>query len=134
MRSKSKLDVQTKTEELVLHTIRIVSNERVFDPKYSVVADRVLDCAIGIGQDMWEANGIRVGDDKRKWAIRRGLQERACRHFDTLLYLMNVCRRLYHLRSGKYHHWVNLATEARDLARRWRDSDARRYGHLDSGT
>lgn len=132
-RSESKLLAHQKTEDMIVHTIRILANERVFDPNLHALADRVIDTAVSIGQDMWEANGIRVGDSPHKWSVRHGLQERACRHFDVLLYLMGLCRKAYHLRSGKYHAWVNLVTEARDITRKWRDSDADRYGHLVSG-
>lgn len=133
MRGESRLDVQVKVEDLVTHTIRIMSNERVFDPRYRDFGGRVIDCAVGIGQDMWEANGIRVNNDPRRWEARRALQERACRRLDTLLYLIGVCQRLYHLRRGKAEAWVRKAYEARDLARKWRDSDVRRYRHLGLG-
>lgn len=133
-RSASTLDVQARCEELVRHTVHICSNERVFDPRYAAFTGRIVEQAVECGRMLWQANGIRVGNDPRRWERRRELQERACEGLDTLLYLMGVARRLYHLRSGKYEHWARLAVETRDLARRWRDSDARRYGHLDSGT
>lgn len=132
-RGTTKLVAHQRTEDMIVHTVRILANEKVFDPNLHVLADRVLDVAVSIGQDMWEANGIRVGDSPRKWETRRDLQERACRHFDVLLYLMGLCRKAYHLRSRKYEAWVRMVTEARDLARKWRDSDAQRYGHLESG-
>ena len=84
-RSASKLDVQVSAEELVRHTVHIMSNPNVFDPRYAAFASRVIDCAVGVGQDLWEANGIYVGSDPRKWATRRDLQEQACRRLDTLL-------------------------------------------------
>lgn len=130
LRSESKLEAQVATENMIIHTVKITSNPNVFRPEYSAVTNRVIDCAIGIGQDMWEANGIRIGNDPEKWMIRSGLQERACRHFDDLLYLITLCKRTFHLRSSKFGHWVELVTRARDLARAWRDSDKKRYGHL----
>jgi len=132
-RVETKLVAHTKTEDMIVRTVSLLKNERVFDQNLHALADRVIDTAVSIGQDMWEANGIRVNDDPRRWEVRRGLQERACRHFDVLLYLLGICRKAYHLRSGKYRAWVNSVTEARNLARKWRDSDAKRYGHLDSG-
>ncbi len=133
-RSKSRLDAQMRCEELVRHTVHICSNERVFDHKYAAFTARIVDTAITVGLDMWKANGIKVGDSADRWRTRHALQEDACMQLDALLYLMGVARRLYHLRSGKYEHWARLAIETRDLARKWRDSDARRYGHLVSGT
>ena len=132
-RSESKLVAHEKTEDMIVHTIKILANEKVFDPNLHALADRVIDLAVSIGQDMWEANGIRVGDDPRRWEVRRHLQERACRHFDVLLYLMGLCRKAYRLRSRKYYAWVNKVREARDLTRKWRDADVRRYGRLESG-
>lgn len=132
-RSESKLEAQVVVDELVKHTIHIMSNEKVFDPKYGMLSDRVIDCVIGIGQDMWEANLIRVNNSPRKWAYRKGLQDRAIRGFATLLYLIRLCRHTYHLRKGKYEHWVQMARDAKNCARAWRESDVRRYGHLASG-
>ena len=129
-RNESKLEAQVRVEELVAHTVHIVSNPKVFDPKYADLHARIVDCAIGVGCDMWEANGIRVGKDPGLYAERRRLQDRAVRKLTVLLYLMTVARRLDHLRSGKYRHWVELARSAKDMAVKWRDSDARRYGHL----
>lgn len=129
-RRESKLEAQLKAEKLVAHTVHIVSNPKVFDTKYAGFHDRIVDTAVGIGSDMWEANGIFVGNDPAKYRLRRELQDRAIRQANVLLYLMTIARRLNHLRRGKYEHWVSLATSTRDMARAWRDSDARRYGHL----
>jgi len=129
-RNESKLELQVKVEELVAHTVHIVSNPNVFDPKYRDLHERIIDCAIGIGCDMWEANGIYVKDDPGRYRARRELQDRAVRQIDVLLYLMTVARRLDHLRKRKYSHWVAMARGVKDMARKWRDSDARRYGHL----
>lgn len=128
-RSKSKLEVQVACEELVTHTVRIIGNPKHFKPENAKLHERILDTAIGVGQDAWEANGIYV-KTAEDYRARRMLQERAVRGANTLLYLMTVSRKLDHLRTGKYHHWVELARRARDLARAWRDSDARRYGRL----
>ncbi len=132
-RSESKLEVQLRVEDLIIHTLVITSNPKVFDPKYKALTNRVIDCAVSIGQDMWEANGIRVRPDDNSWPVRYGLQRRALRQLDVLLYLMTLCRRAFHMRSSKYEYWVSLARDARAMARKWRDSDVRRYGRPKSG-
>ena len=129
LRKESKLDTQVKCEELVEHTIRITSNPRVFDPKYQAFINRIVDVAIAVGMDVWEANGIRV-NDASDYRERHGLQQRAIREVNTLLYLMTGARKLFHLRAGKYRAWVDKARTAKAFARNWRDSDAKRYGHL----
>lgn len=127
-RSESKLEAQVRTEELIVHTLRITSNPNVFDPTCSALTNRVIDCAIGIGQDMWEANNIRVVKGDKSWPTRHALQRRALRQFNVLLYLITLCRRAFHLRTKKYEHWVSLVRDAKTLAQKWRDSDVRRYG------
>lgn len=133
LRSESKLIAQMKTEEMITHTLHITANENVFDPKYHVLADKINDLAISIGKDIWEANGIRVNGNPEHWRIRHGLQDRACRHFNDLLYLIGLAKKTYHLRSRKFYAWINKVTEARDYTRKWRDSDVSKYGHLGSG-
>ncbi len=128
LRKENKLEAQLRAEELIVHTLRITSNPKVFDPTYGALTNKVIDCAIGIGQDMWEANGIRVREGDDSWPTRKALQRRAIRQIDVLLYLMTICRRAFHLRTSKYEHWAQLARDTRAIARKWADSDARRYG------
>lgn len=130
-RGEDKLEVQKKAEKLAAHTVHIMSNETVFDPKYAELHSRIADCAIGIGADIWEANGIKVGTSAANYDTRRALQDRAIRKVGTMLYLMGVAKRIdKKLRRGKYLYWANLARETKALAVAWRDSDARRYGRL----
>lgn len=133
-RSESKLEVQVRAEELVSHTVHIMSNPKVFDPKYSRFHDRIVDCAVSVGESLWEANGIRVDKDPERYRLRRALQDRAIRSINNMFYLMAVARRLDHLRKRKYSHWVEMTRSVKELAVAWRDSDARRYGHLVQGT
>jgi len=128
-RNESKLEAQVKCEDLVAHTVHITSNPNVFDPKYQAFINRVVDTAVGIGQDVWEANGIRV-KTAEDYRMRHGLQERAVRQANVLLYLMTIAKKLFHLRGSKYRAWVEKARVAKAYVRNWRDSDARRYGHL----
>ena len=133
VRRKSPLDVQIKANALVKHTIHICSNERVFNPQYGAFTGRIVETTTRAGQLLWEANNIRVDDRADRWARRREYQECACEELDSLLYLIEVAHNLYGLRNGKYENWARMTREVRDLARSWRDSDARRFGHLDSG-
>ncbi|MBR3326049.1 MAG: hypothetical protein IKG22_01830 [Atopobiaceae bacterium] len=116
MRGESKLEAQVKCEELVSHTVHITSNPNVFDPKYQAFINRVVDCAISIGQDVWEANGIKVSC-AADYTIRHRLQERAVRSIDVLLYLMTIARKLFHLRGSKYRAWVEKARAAKGDSR-----------------
>jgi len=129
-RNETKLLVHQKTEDMILHTIQIVQNEKIFVPAFKRLSDMVVELAIEIGMDLWEANGIYVGNDAKKWENRYELENRACRNFDVMLYLLTLCRKAFHLRTRKYNAWVEKVITARNLAKKWRDSDVRRYGGL----
>ena len=116
MRGESKLEVQVKCEELVSHTVHITSNPNVFDPKYQAFINRVVDCAVAIGPDVWEANGIKVSAPA-DYELRHRLQERAIRNINVLLYLMTIARKLFHLRGSKYRAWVEKARAAKGDSR-----------------
>ena len=129
-RTENTLEVLVRADELVAHTVKIMANEKVFDPKYSALADRTLDTALDVLTCLDEANEICVRDDPAAWAERRALQVHGCRALVKLRCLMRVCRTTYHMRRGKYEYWAKLARETLQLARAWRDKDAKRYGHL----
>ena len=119
-----------KANALAKHTVHICSNERIFDPKYAAFTARLVDTTVCAGQLLWMANNVKVDDKPYRWERRRSYQEQGCEELDSLLYLIEIAHSLYHLRDGKYKYWVRITSETRDLARKWRDSDARRYGHL----
>ena len=130
-RGEDKLDAQKNAEKLLAHTVHIMANVKVFDPAYAYLHRQIADCAVEIGADIWEANGIKVGSSARRYLKRLELQEDAIRKTGRMLFLMGAAKRLdKKLRTMKYLYWVNLARETRSLAIAWRDSDARRYGHL----
>ena len=131
-RAKSPLEAQVKADELVTYTIKILSNERTFNPKYQALADRVIDTAVDALVCIDEANDIMVGDDPALWDERRSLQRLGCRALRKFCTLLRICRGTYHLRKRRYVYWASLAYDALDIARRWRDSDANRYRHLSS--
>jgi hypothetical protein len=125
-RSRSTFEVNVKMDELVVYTSQITSNTNVFKPGHEVIVDRVQACAIDAGMLVWQANGIRV-DSVDSYHERHGKQEDAVAKLNTLLYLITICKRTFHLRSKKVNHWTKLATEAKKLVVSWKDSDARRY-------
>lgn len=133
-RGSSHLDAQTKTDEMVAHTIKILSNPNVFGPSQHALIDKVMECAIGIGECVNDANSVRVDGDLRKWATRRDLQDRALLGFGRMLYLVRLCKPVFGLRKGKVYYWTKLVSEAQALVRAWRESDAQRYGRPESGT
>ena len=125
-RKRSTFEVNVKMDELVVYTLQITSNTNVFKPGHGSIVDLVQKCVVDAGTLVWQANGIRV-DSVDSYLERHGKQKDAVVQLNTLLYLITICKRTFHLRSKKVNHWTKLATEAKKLVVSWKDSDARRY-------
>lgn len=130
LRNKTPLEAQIKVDEMVGHTIHIMANEKVFDPTYHVFGDHILDTAINISKDVWEANEIRVRKNPNRWQKRSDLQQRALDGFERLYTLMRIAKTLYHLRSKKYSAWVYKVSDAEEETKKWVKSDRRRFKSL----
>ena len=107
VRTQSKMDLHTKANALVKHTVHITSNENVFDTQYASFTDEIVKTVTEAGKLLWMANGINVGERPDRWERRREYQERACEMLDSLLYMIEVAHSLYSLRKGKYEYWSN---------------------------
>ena len=129
-RGKSKLEVFEKATDLIVYTLRITSNKKVFDTHQAVVTNKIVDLALSVGQDIWDANGIRVNDDVERFERRHRLQEDAIRECDVLLYYITIAKRVFHLSGKRVEYWGGLVREVKVLIRSWRDSDAKKYRHL----
>ena len=112
---------------LAEHTIKNCSNENHFDPKYR---DSITQALIIMARDAYVksyiANKIRVTTPEG-WQIRKKLQLDAIYNTMTMVPLINLARRLNHLRRGKTEHWIKLSIEARDLLKKWHAADVKRY-------
>ncbi|MCD7864048.1 MAG: hypothetical protein LUG61_11235 [Lachnospiraceae bacterium] len=136
-RGDRKMQVFVKANDLVNYTIRICCNKKVFLPEYqNALTNDIIRTAKDIFIFAWEANEIRVTDNQgkvsqTKYVERRRLQEISIRRCNDLLALMQMAKRLFHLKARRIKYWGRRTTEARELLVKWRDADTRRYGHLD---
>lgn len=126
-RTKSKLEVCVKAHDLCCYTLQIAANKKIFTEEYQrSLTDRIVETAIGIHCDCWNANNIYVRDAE-DYQERKRLQEEAARKCNILLSLMDIAKPLFHLTAKRVYYWGKLTIEARNLIRAWRDSDKKRY-------
>lgn len=126
-RTKSKLEVCVKAHDLCCYTLQITANKKIFTEEYQrSLTDRIVETAIGIHCDCWNANNIYVRDAE-DYQERKRLQEEAARKCNILLSLMDIAKPLFHLTSKRVFYWGKLTIETRNLIRAWRDSDKKRY-------
>lgn len=130
-RGQSDLEVITKSRELAKYTIRICDNEKNFPKRHRwFTNNRLADVALDVCGYIYEANGTFV-KTKSDYAIRRDNQVHALNKIERLLLNMTIAYELYNVDSKKIDYWTGLVIEVQKLLRAWRDSDYKRYSHLE---
>lgn len=124
------LDACQKALDLALHTIKICSNGKVFAPEYwDAITSDIIKCAKNIYVYAWNANNTYVTQkDASKWPQREKLQLAAISSCSELLGMINIAKRLFHLRGRKSRYWSEMAIECRKLLRKWHETNKETYG------
>lgn len=116
--------------ELATHTIRICSNQKIFDPRYDDIKHNIVNTAIRIYTTAWNANNVLVKTSE-DWKLRKGKEQAAARGCTDLLALIGLAKKLYHLRDPKVKYWAELTIRTRKFLRAWHESDQKRYGKIE---
>lgn len=119
-----------KAMELALHTIKICQNKNIFKEEYQgALTDDIIRCAKDIYIFAWNGNNIYVREGHtERWPKREELQLNAISKCGEMLALINIARRLFHLKGKKVRYWSQLVIESRRLLRRWHEANAKQYG------
>lgn len=118
------------TLDLVKYTLTITKNENIFLPEYrGEVTNKIIDTAMQIHLDAWEANNIRVTNLSRK-RERELLQLRAINGCNKLLALMDIAKTMFHLTTKRMKYWTGMVISCRERLRKWADNDRTRYSDV----
>lgn len=129
-RSESKLAVQTKAKELAEYTTSICSNEKIF-PKRDrwILTNRIVTVTLEIMENVDMANDIFVST-KGDFEIRRNCQTTALASTAKLLGLMELAYIKYGIESKRIRYWTQLVYDERELIKKWRQGDKKRYERI----
>jgi hypothetical protein len=129
-RTESKLEVQTKAKALALYTVSICGNEKVF-PKRDrwAVTNRIVSTALTIMEEVDVANDIYVST-QGDFELRRRSQTIALSNTAKLLGLMELSYVKYSIDGDRMKHWAQMVIDARELIKKWRQTDKDRYGNI----
>ncbi len=117
--------------ELCLHTLKITANENIFPPLASpVLLSRIQDLAIGIYTTADGANSRDASRESKEWERRLELERATIEGLKEMKSLINVAKRLYHLREKKAGYWSRMRISAYDLTVRWYESELKRYSEI----
>jgi len=123
------LEACEKAMNLALHTIKICSNKKIFTVEYQdALTNDIIRCSKDIYIYAWNGNNIYVTKENGRWKEREKLQLASISKCNELLALINIARRLFHLKGNKVKYWTQLTIEARGIIRRWHDAGAKQYG------
>lgn len=123
------LEAAQKALDLAIHTIKICGNNNVFDPKYQEsLTNDIIDCAKQIYLDVWIGNNIYVRPDNGRWKDRERYQLDALTKCCELIGLINLARRLFHLKGTKVRYWTQLTIDTSAIIRKWHEANAKQYG------
>lgn len=96
-RSENKLEVAMCSRELCTYTLHITSNDKIFVPQhYETLTSKLQSLAINIHDGVWRALNTKVTSIE-KFYERKQLQINAINDCNSLLSLINIAHRLFHL-------------------------------------
>lgn len=123
------LEACQKAMELALHTIKICNNKNIFLLEYQhALTDSIIQCATDIYVSTWNGNNVFVQADNGRWEEREKLQLHAALKCNELLALINIARRLFHLKGKKVKYWSQMVIETRQMIRKWHEANKKQYG------
>ena len=118
------------TNELTCYTIKICTNQKIFLPQYQgAITNSIIYAATMIFISCWDANQIRVAKETppEERLERKRLQDQAVRYCNRLLALMQIAKRLFHLKAKRIEYWGRNTINVREGIKRWQESDKERY-------
>ena len=123
------LEACQKAMELALHTIKICNNKNIFTVEYQdALTNDIIRCAKDIYVFAWNGNNVYVTKDNGRWEQREKLQLLAISKCNELLALINIARRLFHLKGSKVKYWSQMTLDTRMILRKWHEANAKQYG------
>lgn len=116
--------------ELTCYTIKICTNQQIFLPQYQgAITNSIIYAATMIFVSCWDANQIRVAKETlpEERLERKRLQDQAIRYCNRLLALIQIAKRLFHLKAKRIEYWGRNTINVREGIKRWQESDKERY-------
>ncbi len=122
------LEACQKAMDLAIHTIKICQNKKIFTEEYQgAVTNDIIRCAKDIYIFAWSGNNVYVKKDNGRWVERERYQLDAIIKCNELLALINIARRLFHLKGKKVRYWSQMTLETRAMISKWHEANAKQY-------
>ena len=131
VRKKDQKPHRLTTLDLILdaynHTTLLISNPKIFDPRFQSLIDRIDMEASMIYHLCRTANEDYDNRKQDEALIRLRLQEEAIEKCMWLKTDIRLAQRRFHLRAKKVAYWNGLVNAALDSIKAWHSAEKRRY-------
>ena len=126
-RDESRLEVESKSIELAVYTIKACNNEKIF-PKRTrwSLANKIVDCVVEVNNNIYNANDIYVLTQE-DFKDRMELQRSALKLVRDLPPMIALAYEVHGIDGRKINHWIKLVIEVRDLIKKWHKADYKRF-------
>ena len=122
--SISRFAVLDTALQLVSYTMQILSNEKVFIPKYQKLIDKMSyettmiyhSCRVANKTDMRTDNPIEYQYRAKQ---RLTLEQDALQYCEQLLTDIMISQKVFHLKASKVKHWTKLTSETQKSIEKW---------------
>lgn len=118
---------------LVTYVCSILTNEKIFIPRYQKLIDKMLEESCMIYHKCRVANKInmRIKDEiiyRENAQQRLRLERESLRLCEELMTDIMISQKVFHLKASKVRHWTKLTMDSQNAIEAWYKSEVRRYG------
>lgn len=131
-RNTGKLEVITKSSELLEYTYRSVNNDKNISKRYKYsIGNDVTDTALAIHNNILFANNIKV-DSNETCKLRLMYQQNALNNLSSLASLLDMCFNMFKIENSTQSNWAKLISKVQSLLKGWIKSDEIRYNQYNT--
>lgn len=118
---------------LVSYTCQILSNEKIFVPRYQKMIDKIAEetcmiyhkCRVANKIDMRTKDPVELSE---RYHARIKLERESLILCEDLHSDIMISQKLFHLKASRVRHWTKMTVEAQNSIERWYKSEVKRYG------
>ncbi len=125
------LQVVIDAKRLYCHSVKIMGNEKVFNPRNDFQNStllRIQQALLSVYTNVWDANRINVLKEPDMACERLELQRWAIVECKRLLSLFELAKPQFHIPTAKFWNWMSMLVELSKKISAWHKRDAERYG------
>lgn len=118
---------------LVSYTCQILSNEKIFIPRYQKMIDKISEetcmiyhkCRVANKIDMRTKDAVEFSERCHE---RLKLEKESLILCEDLHSDIMISQKLFHLKASRVRHWTKKTVEAQSAIENWYKSERKRYG------